>query len=278
MLKALVSKPALILVALLGWSVAVALVSRGFSPSPKPPEIGAGSNILESSRTEPAPDTRKWEAEPKPAPPQIIVLSPGERDRAKIAREIGREDLGREFTAESIESARRLGVISEEDAKATQAAYAAEQERLARENHDLKGRIIQFERELVARRAIPPSPWGGTATATLNRVTGATDVDYVRKARPRVNALWDFGVGARYAWSDAEIQNFAAATPTTETASAYVFAEPVEFGRRFPTVVRLDFGWQRTFLADYEADGWYGSVAFEAHFNRDRRINQRREE
>lgn len=278
MLKALVSKPALLVVALLGWTAAVALVSRGCSPPPAPPALGSGNVLQESTRTAPAPDSRSWEEEHTPPPPQVIVLRPGERERAKIAHEIDRPDLARELTPDSIESARRLGVISAEEAEAALAAYRAEQERLARENRDLKDRILQFERELVARRAIPPSPWGGTATATLNRVTGATDLDYTRKARPRVNFLLDFGVGARYTWSDAELANFATATPTTEEVAAYLFAEPVEFGRRFPTVLRFDVGWKRTWFGDYEADGFFGSVAFETHFNRDRRIDKRGKE
>jgi hypothetical protein len=214
-----------------------------------------------------------------PPPPQIIVIRPEERDRARIAGEIQRPDLAREFTEESIEAARRLGVISQAEADAALASYRAEQERLARDNRELKEKLMQFERELVARSTIPPAPWGGTATATTSRVTGRTDLDFVRAPRPRVNWLLDYGVGVRYDWSTSEISNVLTDTPvaetTTQSADAHLFAEPVEFGRKFPTVLRFEVGYETIIEGDLEGHGWKGTVTLDTHFNRDRRVRRR---
>lgn len=280
-LRALASRPALMIVAALGGAFALGLVQRGCSPPPPPPEVGR--LVPESPRTEPARDTRDAPQVVTPPPPQIIVIRPDEKDRARIAGEIQRPDLARAYTEESIEAARRLGVITPEEADAALASYRAEQERLAKENAELKRRnadlAIQFERELVARRAIPPSPWGGTATATLNRVTGRVDVDYARRARPRVNWLWDFGVGGRFQWQDTTVEGLVADESTAQQeARAFLFVDPVEFGRRFPTRLRLDAGWSWEEIGAVRLDGPFVGIAVETHFNADRRINAREEE
>jgi hypothetical protein len=275
-LRLMVSRPALMIMAALGGAVALGLAQRACAPPPPP---AVGGITPESPRTEPAKDVRDAPEERTPPPPQIIVIRPGERDRARIAGEIQRPDMAREFTEESIDAARRLGVITEEEAAAALASYRAEQERLARDNRDLKEKLIQFERELVARRTIPPAPWGGTATATTSRVTGRTDVDFVRAPRPRVNWLWDFGVGARYTWSDAEVTSTTGepieADTSAQTVDAHLFAEPVEFGRRFPTVLRLEAAYEKSIEGDLELKGMKYSVTMDTHFNRDRRVRRR---
>lgn len=271
-LKLLVSRPVLLFVGLTGWALAVGMATRSCWRPPAP--SGPASVATESTRTEPARDARKWPEESTAPPPEIRVLRPPAGQRSKIAARIDRPDLVREVTPETIEAQRVLGVITQEQADAMLASYIDEQNRLASQVRTLKDRILQFERELVARREVPASPWGGTATATTSRVTGTTDIDVERNPRPRVDWLWDFGVAASYALSDATLSGLAG-SPATETMGAGLFAEPVAFGRTYPTILRFDAGWERRTTGDLQLDGWLVRISMETHFNRDRRYRRR---
>lgn len=273
-LKALASRVSVALVFLVigGIAGAVAMFSRGCSPPP-PSVRGA---MEESTRTEPAKGTEDWKEEKTAPPPQIVVQRPKAGDRKRIAEEIDRPDLDRELTPEVIEAERELGLISAEEAEAALAAYAAAQERLRHENRNLKEKLIQFERELVARREIPPSPWGGTATATVSRITGRFDLDYQRKGRPRLNWLWDVGVGVRYQWQNESISGLTSDSSGSQMEGrAYVFAEPLEIGKKYPTLIRIDAGYEIETVGDLRLSGPFVGVTAEVRFNRDRRINPR---
>lgn len=276
-LKLFASRPALLFVGLTGWAMAVGMATRACWRPPEP--SGPASVATESTRTEPSKDSRKWAEEDTAPPPKINVLRPEAGQRAKIAERLDRPDLVREVTPDTIEAQRVLGVITQEQADAMLASYIDEQNRLASQVRTLKDRILQFERELVARRDIPPSPWGGTATATTSRVTGVTDIDVERNPRPRVDWLWDFGVGARWTDEEMELDTGAAESPATKIKSqrvdAHVFAEPVTIGRRFPVLLRLESAYEVTVAGDLDIRGWRHTVTMDTHFNRDRRFRRR---